>query len=115
MSELNENAKKWVEALRSGKFHQTKECLYDDRGYCCLGVACHIMYEGDDSKYEGSDGELPDEVRDWLGLDGNLGEYHDGEEFYCDLVTLNDDRNYTFAQIADVIESKPSCLFVDGR
>lgn len=47
---LNDNAKKWVEALRSGEFRQVQQRL---RGlnnevhgpefrYCCLGVACEL-------------------------------------------------------------------------
>lgn len=43
---LNENARKWVEALRSGEFTQCsgKLCGYDGSRwcYCCLGVACEI-------------------------------------------------------------------------
>ena len=35
--------KKWIAALRSGKYSQTKEYLQDSRGYCCLGVACEIL------------------------------------------------------------------------
>jgi hypothetical protein len=33
---------KWVEALRSGKFKQGKDCLKSDFGHCCLGVLCEI-------------------------------------------------------------------------
>ena len=57
---LNENAKKWVAALRSGKFKQGKfalrkrtfrDGLYLRDGesphyvteHCCLGVACEIF------------------------------------------------------------------------
>ena len=46
---LNENAKKWTEALRSGSFKQATGhlCKVDDAGkrtYCCLGVAC-VLYQ----------------------------------------------------------------------
>lgn len=30
--------KKWLKALRSGKYKQTKGTLCDGKGYCCLGV-----------------------------------------------------------------------------
>jgi hypothetical protein len=33
---------KWAEALKSGKFKQTKGALQRDDGYCCLGVLCVI-------------------------------------------------------------------------
>ena len=36
--------KKWLDALRSGKYKKGKEMLYniDKNTYCCLGVACVI-------------------------------------------------------------------------
>lgn len=38
--------RKWVAALRSGKYRQTKEFLYDGDGFCCLGVACRVQRIG---------------------------------------------------------------------
>lgn len=29
---------KWLAALRSGEYKQSRESLYDGNGYCCLGV-----------------------------------------------------------------------------
>ncbi len=49
MSKLNpEFKKKWVEALRSGKYEQIREQFVrfrDDKpiGYCCLGVLCDVL------------------------------------------------------------------------
>ena len=40
---MNEKAQAWLDALRSGKFAQTKYNLKDDMGYCCLGVACEVV------------------------------------------------------------------------
>ena len=34
--------KKWVEALTSGEFKQTKKHLRDTKGHCCLGVLCEV-------------------------------------------------------------------------
>ena len=44
---LNPNAQKWVDALRSGEYKQTRGALRgDDEGnepkFCCLGVACDL-------------------------------------------------------------------------
>lgn len=33
---------KWVSALRSGEYTQTKGFLHNDNGFCCLGVLCEI-------------------------------------------------------------------------
>jgi hypothetical protein len=47
------DVKKWVKALRSGGYRQGQEnlCKEDeisgDCDYCCLGVACDILIEGD--------------------------------------------------------------------
>lgn len=35
--------KKWIEALLSDKYPQTRGVLRSDRGYCCLGVACDLI------------------------------------------------------------------------
>lgn len=34
---------KWIDALRSGEYKQTKETLQDKNGFCCLGVACDLF------------------------------------------------------------------------
>lgn len=34
---------KWCKALRSGKYSQTKFSLQNDKGFCCLGVACDVF------------------------------------------------------------------------
>lgn len=33
---------RWIAALRSGDYLQTKEVMHDGTGYCCLGVACVV-------------------------------------------------------------------------
>ena len=50
---MNEAAKAWVDALRSGRFRQARHALrvleYDSRlpSLCCLGVACEISGLGE--------------------------------------------------------------------
>jgi hypothetical protein len=112
--------KKWVKALRSGKYKQAQYALYRDGGFCCLGVACNIdaAEHGknfppkrckDDShvsylKYSGllpprvankleisADGELPQHAR----LRGNS---------YGHLTALNDQARASFKEIALIIE-----------
>src|SRR4051812_4302141 len=39
---IKEIKQKWIEALESGEFKQTTECLEDETGYCCWGVFCKI-------------------------------------------------------------------------
>lgn len=33
---------KWVAALRSGNYPQTKKVLRDSKGFCCYGVLCDL-------------------------------------------------------------------------
>ena len=126
---LNENAKKWVEALRSGKYEQGSGALkrrVDDGEYefCCLGVACELFGSGirqrvrdDGCVVYGEDWEtgwffsLPPEVMRALGLSGHMGGFPTslGTET---LAGLND-TGKTFAEIADIIESEPPGLFVE--
>ena len=42
-AEQKELLLKWVAALRSGKYPQTRLKLKDHEGYCCLGVLCDVV------------------------------------------------------------------------
>jgi hypothetical protein len=49
----NDIKQKWISALRSGKYKQTKKVLNDGTGMCCLGVLCDLyIQEGGDLKWE---------------------------------------------------------------
>ena len=112
---MNDNAKTWVEALRSGKYKQGTGQLRYEEEFCCLGVACDLY---DASRWEtDKDGELtfmdemsvlPIKVMDWLGLEYDDGAFNGDDN---SLVTMND-RGKTFNDIADIIESEPQGLFV---
>ena len=80
---LNENAKKWVEALRSGRYVKGVWGLkYEMAGlvyHCALGVACEVakqngveLREAKDAQgftyFDGEDEFLPKKVQEWLGL-----------------------------------------------
>jgi len=96
--------RKWVEALRSGKYRQAQRRLRRDDAFCCLGVLCDIAGRGqwrDDGGFifEGPhDVEhtvLPVGMNDLVGL-GPLDEAH--------LAEMNDEGE-SFAKIADYIEA----------
>jgi hypothetical protein len=118
---LNENAKKWVAALRSGKYKQGKGKLHDvDDKYCCLGIACKVAmengvelnkkYNADDLwyTYDGKSTYLPSSVLLWLRLRNGRGGCPD---YSTDLAAYND-TGITFNQIADIIEREHEDLFV---
>lgn len=111
---MNDFAKQWVAALRSGEYQQgTGRLRYKGR-YCCLGVACNLYdpdgWEGD--VYAGISERLPDHVMTALGLRMSSGQCS-REGVNTSLVDLND-SGLTFAEIADVIEAEPEGLFVDA-
>ena len=104
---MTENQKKWISALRSGKYKQGKDYLRVGDKFCCLGVACDIL--GIDGKekengvwwYEGHHGTAPKSVAKLMGL---RDEYGTPSEGALDLTQLND-RGKTFEEIADELES----------
>ncbi len=92
-------ARKWAKALRSGKFKQGKSELRSNApdgssSYCCLGVLCEINGESD-------------EVMEHTGLStaGVLDKYGMSGPMESALMELNDDANYTFEEIAEVIDA----------
>lgn len=116
---MNDNAKKWVDALRSGEYEQGKEYLCKNDKYCCLGVACAlyqqsvgdlIVEEGDEETfYDDRLDLLPNKVVEWLGLASDDGGMKLKNQ-RTSLVSMND-KGVSFAEIADVIESEPKGLF----
>lgn len=122
---VNENAKKWVAALRSGEYQQTKSRLQNSKGYCCLGVACDL-YEKElgvkvlprcsgyyDATQEGEElsGNF-EPVRVWLGLRDSVGQCAmEDKTISASLAEANDD-GLSFSDIADILESEPEGLFV---
>lgn len=118
---MNDNAKRWVEALRSGQYEQTRNDLRDENGYCCLGVACELYREvtGRGEWERDEDGFtqfldrallLPEPVREWLGLRTEGGDFIDRAGDRSSLAERNDE-GATFDEIADIIESELEGLF----
>lgn len=122
---MNDNAKKWVAALRSKEYEQTKGALHNQVGYCCLGVACDLyqsevgdlsveVHDNDHERityYDNEGGILPPKVRDWLGLTDDSAVYREPYGMFS-LVSANDSGR-TFEEIADIVESQPPGLFVE--
>lgn len=112
---LNENARLWVKALRSGEYKQGKHRLRIGEEYCCLGVACDLFQKAGGAltvrsgrfyTYNNESMVLPNTVQEWLGLTGRAGQYNKGYELSHD-----NDTGKSFAEIADIIESEPPGLF----
>lgn len=117
----------WIKELRETDKKQGQEFLKqkNNKGeylYCCLGIGCEVAIangvpvaierEGNIYKYDKEEVELPEVVRDWLGLKESLGETRDEKGMQVSLASLNDHRLYSFKQIADYLESDPPGVFV---
>jgi hypothetical protein len=110
-----EIAMKWVEALRSGNYKQGHFGLRytNDKidEFCCLGVLCDISGQGEWHKdnflindssfqqYERKAGLLPNKVMEWAGI-----QTPDCKIYKDSLIALNDNKDYSFDQIAHYIE-----------
>jgi hypothetical protein len=133
---LNENAKKWVAALRSGRFSQGRGCLSRDGDHCCLGVAYRVYAEENEhvpftesvNTSMGSTFTQGEEstcttlllsIMNWLGLRTPTGQYNDPrlssdkKSYNWSLTCENDEACTSFNKIADIIESEPEGLFVE--
>jgi hypothetical protein len=115
---MNDNSRKWIEALRSGEFEQVRGALRKRDGYCCLGVACEVYRREHPNGpqwfgyyFDHRDDELPKRVQRWLGLRSSTGWRSNGPS----LVSLNDRHRLSFSEIADYIESEPPGLFTERK
>lgn len=112
---MNENAKLWVAALRSGKYTQVSHQLSDGIGYCCLGVACEVYQtvvggleiNKARTSFNEETGTLPSPVQSWLRLSSVIGTFEESN----DSLANHNDEGDTFSEIADLIESEPQGLF----
>lgn len=112
---------KWLEALRSGEYKQVKENLHTKKGFCCLGVACHLYDPNQWQEYKAVDvnggkytayqtvsgsldlphrEDLPPEIYDAL-IQRFPGAF---ENVMRTIAQMNDDGEHSFADIADWIE-----------
>lgn len=119
--------KRWIAALRSGEYKQTKQMLNDGKGMCCLGVLCDLYGKENGVVWEfkvpythtaverghmfNNSVCVPPLVADWAGLRTGNPELpfkmldEDEPPETANIAALNDEANLNFSQIADVIEA----------
>lgn len=97
---------KWRDALRSGKYKQGKDYLRNAANhFCCLGVLCYDTFKmtGEIKKqrysFDGNDIVLPKSVFEKMGFEGNTPNL-----FGYSLEILNDAKNASFDEIADLLD-----------
>ena len=123
-----EVAKKWVKALRSGKYKQGQTWLkqYDKKGqeqYCCLGVLCELYnnemkkkhkkslntkivntWEAQRISFNKNDKGLPVVVKKWAGIKDGLGYFIDSDDGIGQCLADMNDIGRKFKTIANTIE-----------
>lgn len=101
-----QNITKWVKALRSGEYKQTRGMLQNNKGFCCLGVACKIFISEKNQTLNDNDllyGGLVDQLNatQWLkNINGNFNN-----KTQKTFIKLNDIDKLTFDEIADLLEA----------
>lgn len=101
---------RWIKALRSGKYKQcqTKLRSFDRKYYCCLGVLtqiCATSKKRSFLEFAGWNDTLSKEVADWAGIECSSQTTKVPLPIINKtLVHFNDTKQYTFNQIADLIE-----------
>lgn len=126
---MNENAKAWIQALRSGEYTQTTGVLSNQDRHCCLGVACDLAVQAEVTEVRpavggvfeyGPEGGrcsafLPVPVSDWLGISPKQYDRSSPAVAHAksdmSLTFMNDKQRLTFGEIADVIEENAEVLF----
>ena len=105
--------KLWTNALRSGKYKQGKVNLRRNDEFCCLGVLCELAVQNniiaaarpiDFSPiftYDDYAGSLPPSVIEWAEIQQCYAQPQVSEGFLYD---LNDNEDWSFNQLADIIE-----------
>ena len=104
------NRRKWIKALKSGKYKKGKHALKAGEHYCCLGVAAEIFkgeahsvgIKGGLTCYDGHDAVAPRYVVDALGLCDSVGSNKYGDNSLSD---INDRRNDGFVLVIEAIKT----------
>lgn len=126
---FNKDQQKWLKALESGEYAQTKALLCNGDGFCCLGVACDVL----GAKFEepgvgatafrfGREREatvLPETIRKRLKLrtvsGGLRGRFRIGQAKCAEELTEANDNGAKFSSIAKFIRANPEAVFTDAK
>lgn len=106
--------KRWVEALRSGKYIQGQNYLLSNDTYCCLGVLCDLYVKEHNICWEeltATDTQQnkvpPPEAVEWAEMHLVVPRVLLSDlRREVSLTELNDNLHYSFDQIAGLIEEQ---------
>ncbi len=130
MTKLDARIKKrWINALRSGKYKQAEGALNNGKGgFCCLGVLCDLFAKENKTSWDldpdpdglrlkgaahtsllpphvafWASGEKLEDFRVKIELENEDGRMAEASR---SLAELNDEEKLTLSQIADIIEEQ---------
>lgn len=106
---------KWLSALRSGRYQQSRGVLYRSasNGYCCLGVYANAVHGIDNAllarKEDLGDVGLESILGDWRSPAYDSSDPETIKSIQAVLASMND-TGKSFAEIADFIDQHiPAC------
>ena len=120
---LGPNQTTWLAALRSNAYAQGIGRLHVEDKFCCLGVACEIFQDqlldgihlrGTTTLYDDSSSHAPPAIQEHLALRTSMGDALYGSS-YPALTAMNDQRGYSFTEIADAITLNPEQYFRSAK
>ena len=112
---MNEFFKKWIAALRSGKYKQGYAYLHRNGRFCAIGVACDLMADKllldttrrGATSYNGLENGPPPAVVRELGLQSlAFQRYYTVDGLSIINIVQANDLGLTFEQIADLAEQE---------
>lgn len=118
---MNQEVKdKWIFALRSGKYEQGRNALFCEGKYCCMGVLCDLFAKEKNIEWENGEffsqdnhkailketAIIPDEVQLWAGIKSKNPSITIEGQKTTSLGYLNDYLEYSFEDIAHLIEKQ---------
>jgi hypothetical protein len=127
---FNKSQLKWLAALESGEYAQSKDMLCDGNGFCCLGVACDVLGAKFQAPQNGSKAYrfgpqlnvtfLPNSIRARLKLNSEEGhivgdrDYSVGKVKFCGSLAEANDLGVKHKTIARFIRHHPEAVFTDA-
>lgn len=121
---LGPNQRRWIKALRSGRYKQGKHVLRRGEKHCCLGVGCRIFrlrgsvtiggkwrYEDEPDTNEGA----PVKLQRLLAIRGSAALLRGTLLKEQGALASANDSGVTFAQIADFCEAHPEAVFTEAK
>jgi hypothetical protein len=103
----NEVRTKWLKALRSGRYKQIPGRLQNSQGNCCLGILCRVQKIPHKVFESSTDFGVFDGDNKYLKLIPSALYRSNKHTNFCQkLIDLNDDKEFSFKEIADYIEKR---------